>query len=344
MIILGIETSCDETAAAIVKVTGDEKNPCFEVLSNIVSSQVELHAEFGGVVPSLAAREHAKNIVPVLEKAFQDANIIYENIDLISITRGPGLIPALLVGTSAAKTLAYAWEKPIVGVNHIEGHIYANWLENQKIEFPILALIVSGGHTELVLMRDYGVYESIGSTRDDAVGEAFDKAARLLDLGYPGGPAISKAAESGKPGIYKLPRPMINSKDFDFSFSGIKTAVRGLVKSISQPPLNLPLAKEEKENIAAEFQQAVVDVLVYKTYKAAEKFAPKTVILAGGVAANKNLRQQLGNAITKQKFLIPDFKYCTDNAAMIAAAGYFNREKATRTPWEVETDANIQIA
>lgn len=378
MLILGIETSCDETAAAILEAEESEKPPRFNVLSNIVSSQVELHARFGGVVPNLAAREHTKNIIPVLKQTFQEAEINAKDIDLISVTRGPGLIPALLIGTSAAKTLAYAWKKPIIGINHIEGHIYANWIKNPDIEFPVLALIVSGGHTELVLMRDFGKYESIGGTRDDAAGEAFDKAARLLGLGYPGGPAVSKASEEGTPGIYSLPRPMITSTDFDFSFSGIKTAVReltllvaknnGIAASFSEnnaPRHFQKIPRNSINNIAAEFQQAIIDVLVYKTYKATAHFNPKTVILAGGVAANKELRRQLDDAITEQKFsnyliskfpkisnksapsakfLIPDFKYCTDNAAMIAAAGYFNRSKATITPWEVETDANLVIA
>ncbi|MFH1175476.1 MAG: tRNA (adenosine(37)-N6)-threonylcarbamoyltransferase complex transferase subunit TsaD [bacterium] len=411
MIILAIETSCDETAAAVLKAetttTEPEESVNFEILSNIVSSQVGLHSQFGGIIPNLAAREHTKNITSVLEEALQKSAIKIKDIDLITVTRGPGLIPALLVGTSAAKTLSYVWEKPIVGVNHIEGHIYANWIENpptpftkgeikeeprnistlflkgislifppfrrgtkgdfknipghstspasadfggrekeeiKEIIFPVLALVVSGGHTELVLMKDHKKFISVGATRDDAVGEAFDKAARLLNLGYPGGPAISKAAENGTPGIYSLPRPMISSKNFDFSFSGIKTAVRELDAKTAN---GAELQPSQANNIAAEFQQAVVEVLISKTIKAAHKFSPKTIILAGGVAANSQLRFQLAakikNTFPEIKFSVPPLQFCTDNAAMIAVAGYFHRQEATRKPWEVETDANINV-
>ena len=347
MIILGIETSCDETAAAVLETADGKETPKFNVLSNVVSSQVELHAQYGGVVPNLAAREHTKNIIPVLKKALNEAKTKRDNIDLIAVTRGPGLIPALLVGTSAAKAIAYGWKKPIVGVNHIEGHIYANWIENPNMQFPILALIVSGGHTELVLMRNHGNFEIIGKTRDDATGEAFDKTARLLNLGYPGGPAISKAAEQGMPGIYNLPRPMINSDNLDFSFSGIKTAVRELINNIKTKN-NGDISSNGINNIAAEFQQAAIDVLIYKTIKAIGRFNPKTILLAGGVAANKQLREQLGKAIKSQssdiEYLTPNIKFCADNAAMIAAAGYFRRKEAVKNPWEIETDANIQIA
>jgi len=342
MIILGIETSCDETAAAVIQATGDEKSPHFDIISNIVSSQVKLHAEFGGIIPNLAAREHTKNIIPVVEESLAKANVDRAKIDLIAVTRGPGLIPALLVGTSAAKTLAYSWEKPIVGVNHMEGHIYANWLENSDIKFPALCLTVSGGHTELVLMKCHKNFELIGKTRDDAVGEAFDKAARLLGLGYPGGPAISKASEEGIAGKFSLPRPMLNSGDFDFSFSGIKTAVRTLVEAQNSSQ------EEIINNIAAEFQQASIDVLAQKTMKASEQTNPQTIILAGGVAANKELRKQLGEAIKHKfpniRYLIPAIHFCTDNAAMIAIAGYFHKDTATNKPWDIETDANISIA
>jgi len=348
MRILGIETSCDETAVAILEVKDNSKSPIFNVLSNVVSSQVELHAEYGGVVPNLAAREHAKNMIPCLKEAMDTAKLRPEQIDLIAVTRGPGLIPALLIGTSAAKSLAYAWQKPIVGVNHIAGHIYANWIENASIKFPVLCLIVSGGHTELVLMTDYGKFELLGKTRDDAVGEAFDKAARLLDLGYPGGPAISKIAEQGETDKFNLPRPMIHDKTFDFSFSGLKTAVRELVMSQKN------MTDSTRADIAKEFQQATIDVLISKTIKATEKYNPKTIILAGGVAANKELREQLGativgnkNLCSKQyqtRYLMPSLKLCTDNAAMIAVAGYFEKDKATNSPWDVQTDANLTIA
>ncbi len=342
MNILGIETSCDETAVAIIKVQTNQKSPIFHVLSNVVSSQVKLHAKYGGVVPNLAAREHAKNIIPCLEEAMETAKLSSQQIDLIAVTRGPGLISALLIGTSAAKSLAYAWQKPIIGIDHIAGHIYANWIENRNIEFPILCLVVSGGHTELVLMTDYGKFELLGKTRDDAIGEAFDKTSRLLELGYPGGPAISRVAENGTLGKFNLPRPMIHDKSFDFSFSGLKTAIRELV--ISQKKIT----DSTRAEIAKEFQQATIDVLISKTIKATEKYYPKTIILAGGVAANKELRKQLGIAIeknvSKTKYLMPSLKFCADNASMVAVAGYFERYKATNSPWDVQTDANITIA
>jgi len=350
MNILGIETSCDETAVAVISAKNGLKTPEFSILSNIVSSQVKIHAEFGGVVPNLAAREHAKNMIPCLKEAMETAKLCPEQIDLIAVTRGPGLIPALLIGTSAAKSLAYAWQKPIVGVDHIAGHIYANWIENNRtvshrmigIEFPVLCLIVSGGHTELVLMTDYGKFTLLGKTRDDATGEAFDKAARLLGLGYPGGPEISRVAENGTSEKFSLPRPMINDKSYDFSFSGLKTAVRELV--LSQKDMTDSI----RADIAKEFQQAAIDVLISKTIKAAQKYIPKTIVLAGGVAANKQLREQLGLSIQKNmpetRYLMPSIKMCTDNASMIAVAGYFGKDKATKSPWDVETDANITIA
>ncbi|MDH4330046.1 MAG: tRNA (adenosine(37)-N6)-threonylcarbamoyltransferase complex transferase subunit TsaD [Candidatus Moranbacteria bacterium] len=336
MIILGIETSCDETAVSVVR---SEKNK-IEVLSNAVSSQVELHAKWGGVVPNLAAREHLKNMLPVLEEALNDAGITKDDVDLISVTEGPGLIPALLVGTNFSKTLSYLWKKPLLGIHHIEGHIYANFANNTEIEFPVLALVVSGGHTQLVLMKDHLEYEVIGQTQDDAVGEAFDKVARILDLGYPGGPIISAQAQKFKESPdsqlsnhnsrITLPRPMLNSPDFNFSFSGLKTAVLYAVKELKEKN-----SKKEFENlipeISHEFQQACIDVLIKKTMKAAKKHNPKTILIAGGVSANRELKLQLKDATEKElantKFESPEFEYSLDNAAMIAIAGCFRWEK-----------------
>jgi len=405
MIILGIETSCDETAAAVIEGRGDE----VRVLSNVVSSQIEIHKKYGGVVPEVAAREHVLNILPVIDEAIRKAGVKSPyppllkganikgagKVDAIAVTAGPGLVTSLLVGVETAKTLGYIWNLPVVALNHIEGHIYANWLrpisgnskseilnskqiqnlpvrpvrsaggqsdskiQISKIKFPAVILTVSGGHTMLVLMSGHGKYRVLGETRDDAAGEAFDKAAQLLDLGYPGGPAIAAVADkfnkvaiplhppttgAGQAlsrGQKKLPRPMINSGDFDFSFSGLKTALfyqlerdRNWRKKISA--------------YAAEFQNAAVEVLVHKTIKAAQKFNCRNVMLSGGVAANLELRNRLKIAVkeklTGAELIIPDLKYCTDNAAMIAAAGYFRARKKDFTPWQkLKTEPNIEF-
>jgi N6-L-threonylcarbamoyladenine synthase len=404
MNILSIETSCDETAVAILKSDGSNLN----ILANIVSSQVKLHAKWGGVVPNLAAREHLKNILPVLKEALKTAQITSQDIDLIAVTKGPGLIPALLVGTNTAKALAYKWKKPLLGIHHIEGHIYANFIsenkisaitndqfpiskqfsssnnqiskqkhtssklenskfkiQNSNIEFPVLCLVVSGGHTQLVLMKDHLQYEIVGQTVDDAAGEAFDKVARILDLGYPGGPAVATAAANfsaqGGPALgwqskfkiqnsIHLPRPMLHSKDFNFSFSGLKTAVLYQVKKIETSEL-----EKLKAEIAHEFQQATIDVLVHKTIKAAEKFQPKTIMLAGGVSANKELREQLGKTIEEKLpdtlYIIPNISLTGDNAAMIASAAAFRWQKMTSKEknaalqnWKtLETNANLKL-
>jgi len=356
--ILAIETSCDETAAAVILY--DDAG--LSVLSSVVSSQVELHAKYGGVVPNLAAREHVRNIIPVIEETLEKSGITRDGIDAIAVTQGPGLIPALLIGVSAAKTLALVWQKPLLGIHHIEGHIYANFIsdkirENAKAQitntkhadgdiFPLLALVVSGGHTQLVLMRDHFEYEILGETRDDAAGEAFDKVARILGLSYPGGPAIAAKAANYELRIKNyesnqnseiqkieieskfeirnskltLPRPMIDSGDLDFSFSGLKTAALYLVKENEVRKTDNGFVNE----VAHEFQDAVVDVLVAKTRKAIEKYSPKTVIIAGGVSANEELRTQLRNSIEtdfpETTFMMPEFKYSLDNAAMIGAA------------------------
>jgi N6-L-threonylcarbamoyladenine synthase len=358
MLILGIETSCDETAASLLEIrSGDIK-----VLSNVISSQVKLHAKYGGVVPSLAAREHVRNINHVLKLAL--GRVKPDDIDLIAVTRGPGLVSSLLVGTAFAKTLAWKLKKPIVGANHLEGHIYSNWLgpadnngkikTNDKSLFPALCLIVSGGHTELVLMRGHGKYQIVGPTLDDAAGEAFDKIARILGLGYPGGPAISKIAEKAKPGEFKLPRPMLNSKNYDFSFAGLKTAVLYLVRGLTKDSNRLD--SSTKASIALEAQQSIVDVLVTKTIRAAIKYEAKSIMLSGGVSANKLSRTELEKSAKQAgiKFFRPEMEYTTDNAAMIALAGYFNWMKKSRhqdgisrkipQSWKsIRTDANLSL-
>jgi N6-L-threonylcarbamoyladenine synthase len=372
LFVLGIETSCDETAVSVVRAIGEK----IDVLSSTVSSQVKLHAKWGGVVPNLAAREHLKNILPVLGLSLSEAKIGIRDIDLISVTNGPGLIPALLIGTNTAKTLSYLSKKPLLGIHHIEGHICANFISDNfkfkisNLKFPILCLVVSGGHTQLVLMKKHLDYKIVGETLDDAAGEAFDKVARILGLGYPGGPAIAKQALRWKsphpptpspiigrgwreaPGEgFSLPRPMINSKNLDFSFSGLKTAVLYTVKKHSDILKNVRMSSQ----LCAEFQQAVIDVLVAKTLKAATIYKPKTIMLAGGVSANRELRLQLEKAIAKTfpdtKCQMPDAKYSIDNAAMIAVAGHYRfqnmsefQRRKTLTNWkELKTDANLKL-
>ena len=333
MIILSIETSCDDTGIALIE--GNRKG-C-RILSNIVSSQIKIHAPYGGVVPNLAARAHLENIEPVLKKALQQAN--NPKIDLMAVTIGPGLIPSLLVGTNFAKALAYNWQKPIMGINHIEGHIYANFLKGTvPFTFPALCLVVSGGHTQLILMKGHGKYKLLGETRDDAAGEAFDKVAKLLNLGYPGGPIISQKAKKGNPHAFDLPRPMINSNNLDFSFSGLKTAVLYEVKK----------QKPNIDDMAASFQQAVIDVLISKTIKTAKEYKVKTIMLSGGVAANHELRQQMERVVEKElpkaKFQMPEIKLCTDNAAMIAAAAFYKKRSTTeRSRSKIQAQSNLKI-
>lgn len=332
--LLAIETSCDETAAAILSY----EDGMITVLGEAVSSQIALHAQYGGVVPNLAAREHVRNIVPIVTSALREATLIPTDIDGLAVTQGPGLIPALLVGATAAKTLALAWNKPLLGINHLEGHIYANLVRSIKDEtlagnsstgqtdfqFPLLALIVSGGHTQLVLMRDHFQYELLGETEDDAAGEAFDKVAKMLSLPYPGGPEVSKRADTFRQQETReaklFPRPLIESNDYRFSFSGLKTAVLYFLK-------NHPEELKDEHFVAAiahEFQEAVVDVLVTKTERAIQEYQPKTLVIAGGVSANNRLREQI-EAMVKQypdcTFRMPQFKYSLDNAVMIGSAG-----------------------
>ena len=385
MTILGIETSCDDTGIAVIEATPTKVGVKFDILSNVVSSQIKTHAPFGGVVPNLAAREHLKNIEPCLKTALKEADKKMSEIDLIAVTNGPGLIPSLLIGVNFAKALAYRYKKPIIGINHIEAHIAAalilsgRGISNSKFLiskqgpkykiqnlFPAIALVVSGGHTQLVLVKKIGspphqnfgggdTYKIIGETRDDAAGECFDKVAKLLNLGYPGGPAISRQAEKWKSEFLisksetnpktkiQLPRPMINHKNYDFSFSGLKTAVLYLFTAQNSKLRTQDFIQE----MCFETQQAIIDVLVSKTINAAKEYRAKTVILAGGVAANKELREQLAAAVKKiphSLFLIPDFKLCTDNGAMIAIAAYFNQKNIKPINWKIiKADANLRI-
>lgn len=327
--ILGIETSCDETAVAIVK-NGTE------IIANVVASQIESHKRFGGVVPEIASRHHVEQMTIVLEEAVEQGNIAWEEIDAIAVTEGPGLVGALLIGVNSAKALAFAKQKPLVGVHHIAGHIYANRFE-QEFQFPLLALVVSGGHTELVLMREHGQFEVIGETRDDAAGEAYDKVARMLDLPYPGGPHIDRLANMGEESI-AFPRAWLEDGSFDFSFSGLKSSVINTIHNAKQRGKEL-----KKEDIAASFQASVVDVLTEKTYQAAKKYQVKQVIVAGGVAANQGLRTSLKEKFSETAIplLIPPLKLCTDNAAMIAAAGSIAYQQGRRSGWDLNANPSL---
>lgn len=330
-IILGIETSCDETAAAVVK-NGNN------ILSNVVASQIESHKRFGGVVPEIASRHHVEQMTLVLEEAISQAEIEWEEIDAIAVTEGPGLVGALLIGVNAAKALAFAKSKPLVGVQHIAGHIYANRFE-KEFEFPLLALIVSGGHTELVLMKEHGHYELLGETLDDAAGEAYDKVARMLNLPYPGGPEIDRLAQTGEETI-EFPRAWLEEGSYDFSFSGLKSAVINKIHNAKQRGESL-----KPEDIAASFQASVIDVLTTKTVKAAKEYNVKQVIVAGGVAANQGLRKELKKKFENEDIplLIPPLILCTDNAAMIAAAGTIEFEKGKRSGLDLNADPSLEL-
>jgi len=335
MKILGIETSCDETTAAVVE---DGKN----ILSNVIASQVEIHSRYGGIVPEVASRQHLLASIPILKKALEDANVQLKNIDAIAVTNGPGLAGSLVVGVNLAKALALANDLPLIAVNHLEGHIYANWLDAEKTpEFPLLCLIVSGGHTDLVMMTDHGKYEQLGRTRDDAAGEACDKVARLLGLGYPGGPVIEKAA-IGIKNSRRLPRAWLKGTD-DFSFSGLKTATLQMARDL-QIITNEPSEQNRKTatEIAAGFQESVVDVLVTKACDAAKRCGVKQLLLAGGVAANSHLRETMLKR-TPVPILIPRPILCTDNAAMIASCGYYRFVAGKACDWDLDVDANLKL-
>ncbi|ARK21380.1 tRNA (adenosine(37)-N6)-threonylcarbamoyltransferase complex transferase subunit TsaD [Sporosarcina sp. P26b] len=308
--ILGIETSCDETAASVVK-NGTE------IVSSIVSSQIQQQKQFGGVVPEIASRLHVEQITLVIEEALKEAKLVPSDLEAIAVTEGPGLVGALLIGINAAKAFAFANQLPLIGVHHIAGHVYANQLMHE-MEFPLLALIVSGGHTELVVMKSHGSFELIGETRDDAAGEAYDKVARVLGLPYPGGPQVDRLALASDESI-DFPRAWLEKESYDFSFSGLKSAVINYKHNIEQKG-----GKINHDHVAAGFQQSVVDVLTVKTVKAAKEYGVKQVIAAGGVAANQGLRKSLTAALEQEEipFYVPPISLCTDNAAMIAAAGY----------------------
>lgn len=316
--ILGIETSCDETSAAVVE------NGC-RILSNIVSSQMDIHERYGGVVPEIASRHHVERITIVIEEALKQANVKLEELDAIAVTKGPGLVGALLIGVACAKALAFSHSLPLIGVHHIAGHIYANRLVEEFI-FPNLTLVVSGGHTELVLMKEHGAYETIGETRDDAAGEAYDKVARALGLPYPGGPHMDRLAQEGQD-VLSFPRSWLEADSYDFSFSGLKSAVINYLHHAKQRGEEINLA-----NVAASFQASVIDVLVTKTMKAAKAYGVRQILLAGGVAANQGLRASLKKACAEEgiPLVIPPLSLCTDNAAMIASAGYIEWLKGTR--------------
>jgi N6-L-threonylcarbamoyladenine synthase len=329
--VLGIETSCDETAAAIVK-NGTE------IIANVVASQIESHKRFGGVVPEIASRHHVEQMTIVLEETFSRSGLTWDDIAAVTVTEGPGLVGALLIGVNAAKALAFAKQKPLVGVHHIAGHIYANRLI-EDFQFPLLALIVSGGHTELVLMNAHGDYTVIGETRDDAAGEAYDKVARMLGLPYPGGPEIDRLAAAGEANI-DFPRAWLEADSYDFSFSGLKSAVINKIHNAKQRGEQL-----KPEDVAASFQASVVDVLTAKTMRAAKQYDVNQVIVAGGVAANQGLRSALKKefAQTEIPLLIPPLSLCTDNAAMIAAAGTIAYEQGKRSDWALNANPSLLL-
>jgi N6-L-threonylcarbamoyladenine synthase len=394
MRILAIETSCDETAISIIEAKGGFDRPVFKVLAGKVASQIEIHKEWGGVVPSIAKREHGKAAIPLLESALKEAGLLklvkkpitdkklilktakllereaelvmsflefipkisIPKIDAIAVTQGPGLEPALWVGINFARALSLFWNIPVIPTNHMEGHIYSSLASdestkskveskksNSKIQFPAVALLVSGGHTELVLIKDWLKYKVIGNTRDDAIGEAFDKVARLLDLPYPGGPEISRLADFKISNTnYKLPRPMIGSGDLDFSFSGLKTAVLYLVKKIA------PLSEDDKKAIAFEFQNAALDVILKKTLVAVDTYQAQTLIVGGGVIANKKLKErlieELADKFPDTNLLLPSNKFSTDNATMIAIAAYFQSlKKKFRVNPNIKADGNLGL-
>ena len=330
--ILGIESSCDETAAAVIR-NGRE------VLSNVVSTQILVHRKFGGVVPEIASRKHIEHVMPVIHKALTDAKMTLQDVDAIAVTYGPGLVGALLVGLSAAKGLALGSGKPLIGVNHLEGHVFANFLADPDLKPPFLALVVSGGHTSLLVVEDYNTFRLLGQTRDDAAGEAFDKIARFMGLPYPGGPEIERLAKNGDPAAVDFPRPLLPGC-YDFSFSGVKSAVLNY--------LNGAKMKGEEVNradIAASFQKAVVDVLVEHTMQAAADFGMKKVAIAGGVASNGALRTAMEKACTERgyKFYRPSPIFCTDNAAMIGVAAYYEYIRGTRHSWDLNAVPNLKL-
>ena len=333
IVILGIESSCDETAASVVR-NGRE------VLSNVISSQIALHTLYGGVVPEIASRKHIEKINVVIEEALAEAHMTLDDIDAIGVTYGPGLVGALLVGVSEAKAIAYAKNLPLIGVHHIEGHISAKYIENKDLEPPFACLVVSGGHTHLVIVKDYGKYEIVGRTRDDAAGEAFDKVARAIGLGYPGGPKIDKVSKEGNPNAIAFPRAKVADSAYDFSFSGLKSAVLNYLNGCKMK--NIPIVQAD---VAASFQKAVVDVLVEHAMHAVEEYGFKKFAIAGGVASNSALRSAMEEACKKRgvAFYHPSPILCTDNAAMIGAAAYYEYLAGTRSGWDLNAVPNLKL-
>ena len=333
VVILAIESSCDETAAAVVK-NGRE------VLSNVISSQIELHKIYGGVVPEIASRKHIEKINQVIEEALQEANYTLDEIDAIAVTYGPGLVGALLVGVAEAKAIAYAKKLPLVGVHHIEGHIAANYIEHKDLEPPFVCLVVSGGHTHLVEVKDYGLYHILGKTRDDAAGEAFDKVARAIGLGYPGGPKIDKLSKEGDETAIVFPKAHMENGKYDFSFSGVKSAVLNYINACQMKG-----EEYNKADVAASFQEAVIDVLVEKSLTALKEYGYTKLALAGGVASNSSLRTNIENMCKENGIdcFYPSPIYCTDNAAMIGAAAYYDYKKGRRDGWDLNAVPNLKL-
>lgn len=333
VMILAIESSCDETAASVVK-NGRE------VLSNVISSQIELHKLYGGVVPEIASRKHIEKINQVIEEALSEAKVTLDDIDAIGVTYGPGLVGALLVGVAEAKAIAYAKNLPLVGVHHIEGHISANFIENKELEPPFVCLVVSGGHTHLVCVKDYGKYEIIGRTRDDAAGEAFDKVARAIGLGYPGGPKIDKLSKEGNPDAIVFPKAHINDAPYDFSFSGVKSAVLNYINGCKMKGEDY-----NRADIAASFQKAVTDVLVENAMRVVKEYGISKFAIAGGVASNSTLRAAMKKACEERnvEFYYPSPIFCTDNAAMIGVAAYYEYLNGTRHGWDLNAVPNLKL-
>lgn len=334
IVILGIETSCDETSAAVLLNGSDLR-------SHIISSQIKTHQKYGGVVPEIASREHSLHFQPVVQQALDEAELTFKDLSAIAVTYGPGLVGSLLVGVSGAKAMAYAAGVPLIGINHLEAHVYANFLEHQDLEFPLLALLVSGGHTHLILFEAHGRYKVLGHTRDDAAGEALDKVARTLGLAYPGGPQIQRVAQEGDAQAFKFPRAMLEADSLDFSFSGMKSAVLNTLNSARMRGETLSVP-----DIAASFQQAVVDVLVHKTLMAINRTRVKTLLLAGGVAANKLLRETLDRTLAERgvRLVYPSPVFCTDNGAMIATAGYYHYLEGDFAPWTLNAVPGLGFA
>lgn len=333
VLILAIESSCDETAAAVVK-NGRE------ILSNVISSQIDLHTLYGGVVPEIASRKHIEKSNQVIEEALKEAGVTLSDITAIGVTYGPGLVGALLVGVAEAKAIAYAADLPLVGVHHIEGHISANYIENKELEPPFVCLVVSGGHTHLVVVRGYGEYEIIGKTRDDAAGEAFDKVARAIGLGYPGGPKVDKLAREGNPHAIEFPRAQIEGAPYDFSFSGVKSAVLNHLNSCQMKGEEV-----NRADLAASFQASVIEALVSRAIRATKEYGFDRLAIAGGVASNSALREALQTACDNEgiRFYYPSPIYCTDNAAMIGVAAYYEYEKGTRHGWDLNAVPNLKL-